>query len=262
MAGVAAAGAVIDRWRAMASIHTTSSAASYLGVSEASVRRWADAGLLSVQRVGPRRARRFAEEDLRRLKASARMAGFASSGGVKPPAAARSGQFGAHDHLATFYDSDVGRLRLSLPFLRDGLLAGQRCFLVASKAVADEYVDALSRQPGLDVPAAIESGALSIRADVGSSSREATAAWERLWWEALGLGASAMRVVGEMATYEGFADVGEMLAYEMAYDSLAQRHPVVTLCQYDVRHFSGETIIGALKAHPDLFSKRIADFFA
>jgi excisionase family DNA binding protein len=242
------------------SIHTTTSAAAYLGVSEASVRRWADAGLLSVQRVGRRRARRFAEEDLRRWKASGRM--DPTTGAANPPQASRPSQVGAHDHLATFYDSDAGRLRLSLPFLRDGLLAGQRCFLVASEVVADEYVQALGLQRGVDVPAAVESGTLKIRSSVGSSARGATAAWERLWWEALGQGASAIRVVGEMATYEGFTDVGEMLDYEMAYDSLAKRLPVMTLCQYDVRRFSGETITGALKAHPDLFSKRIADFLA
>jgi excisionase family DNA binding protein len=245
----------------MTPVYTTSSAAAYLGVSEASVRRWADAGLLSVQRVGRRRARRFAEEDLRRLKASGRMAGHPTDGGATPPASWPS-QFGARDHLATFYDSDAGRLRLSLPFLRDGLVAGQRCFLVASKVVADEYVHALSRQRSIDLPSAIESGALTIRSGVGSSVREAIAAWEGLWWEALGLGASAIRVVGEMATYQGFTDASEMLDYEVAYDSLAKRLPVMTLCQYDVRRLSGETIMGALKAHPDLFSKRIADFLA
>jgi excisionase family DNA binding protein len=245
----------------MSSIHTTTSAAAYLGVSEASVRRWADAGLLSVQRVGRRRARRFAEEDLRRWKASGRV-DPTTSGANPPPPASRPSQFGAHDHLATFYDSDAGRLRLSLPFLRDGLLAGQRCFLVASKVEADEYLQALDRQRGVDLPTAIEDGALTIRSSVGSSAREATAAWEGLWWEAIGLGASTIRVVGEMATYEGFADMGEMLDYEMAYDSLAKRLPVMTLCQYDVRRFSGEMIMGALKAHPDLFSKRIADFLA
>jgi hypothetical protein len=149
-----------------------------------------------------------------------------------------------------------------VPFLRDGLLAGQRCFLVASKGVADEYLQALSRHRNIDLELAIESGALTIRSDVGSSAREANAAWERLWWEALGLGSSAVRVVGEMATYEGFTDPSEMLDYEVGYDSLAKRFPVMTLCQYDVRRFSGETIMGALKAHPDLFSKRIVDFLA
>jgi excisionase family DNA binding protein len=244
----------------MAPTHTTSSAAAYLEVSEASVRRWADAGLLAVERVGRRRARRFAEEDLKRLKASGRMPGFLTTRGATRPPAAPASQLGSHDHLATFYDSDAGRLRITLPFLRDGLLAGQRCFLVASGAVADDYLQALSQHPGIDLPMAIESGALTVRSGVGSSAREATAAWERLWWEALGLGASAIRVVGEMATYEGFTDPGEMLDYEVAYDSLAKRLPVMTLCQYDVRRFSGETIVGALKAHPDLFSQRIADF--
>jgi hypothetical protein len=244
----------------MAPMHTTNSAAAYLGVSEASVRRLADAGLLAVQRVGRRRVRRFAEGDLKLFKASARMTGFPMTGAANPSQAAPD--LGSHDHFATFYDSDAGRLRLSLPFLRDGLLAGQRCFLVASKSLADEYIDALGRYPSLDLPTAIEAGALTIRSSVGSSAREATAAWERLWWEALGLGASAIRVVGEMATYEGFSDLSEMLDYEVAYDSLAKRLPVMTLCQYDVRQFSGETIVGALKAHPDLFSQRIADFLA
>ena len=242
----------------MAPTHTTSSAAAFLGVSEASVRRWADSGVLSVQRVGRRRARRFTEEDLLRLKASGRMIGQTPTGGTSLPPAARPSQVRAHDHFATFFDSDAGRLRLTLPFLRDGLLAGQRCFLVASKSVADEYIQALA----IDLPTAVESGALTIRSGVGSSAREAVAAWERLWWEALGRGASAIRVVGEMATYEGFTDVNEMLDYEVAYDSLAKRHPVQTLCQYDVRRFSGETIMGVLKTHPDLFSKRIADFLA
>ena len=242
----------------MVPTHTTSSAAAYLGVSEASVRRWADSGVLSVQRVGRRRARRFAEEDLLRLKALGRMIGETTTGGSNPPPAARPLQEGAHDHFATFFDSDAGRLRLTLPFLREGLLAGQRCFLVASKSVAAEYVEALA----IDLPTAVETGALTIRPGVGFSAREAIAGWERLWWEALGVGASGIRVVGEMASYEGFADENEMLDYEVAYDSLAKRHPVQTLCQYDVRRFSGETIMGVLKAHPDLFSRRIVDFLA
>src|ERR1700738_306055 len=167
----------------MAPLHNTSSAADYLGVSEASVRRWADAGLLSVQRVGRRRARRFAEEDLWRLKASDRMASHSRTREAEPPAAAGLPNLGVHDHFATFYDSDAGRLRLSLPFLRDGLVAGQPCFLVASKEVSDEHCQALITQKGVDLQAAIEKGSFVIRSGVGSSAREAVASWEQLWWE-------------------------------------------------------------------------------
>jgi excisionase family DNA binding protein len=244
----------------MAPLHTTKSAAAYLGVSEASVRRWADAGLLPVRRVGRRRARRFAEEDLRRLKASDRMASDSTTRQANPPAAGIPSQLSIHDHVATFYNSDAGRLRLSLPFLRDGLVAGQPCFLVASEKVTDEYCQALSGQKGVDLQAAIKTGAFIIRSGVGSSTHEAVAAWEGLWWDALGRGASAIRVVGEMATYVGFSEIQDMLDYEVAYDSLARRLPVMTLCQYDVRRFDGGTVVGALQAHPDLFTKRIADF--
>ena len=219
----------------MRTVHNTKSAAAFLGVSEASIRRWSDAGLLPVQRVGRRGNRRFEEADLRRFAASQPAA----------PAAAVS----EHEHLATFYASDGGRMRASLPFLRAGLAGGDTCFLVAPAGLARDYVEAL--------PAG---GQLVIRPTVGSSPREAVAAWEELWVEALNTGARAIRVVGEMATYEGLSSVGEMLDYEVAYDSLSRRFPVSTICQYDVRHFDGTATLGALLAHPDLFERRISDY--
>src|SRR5258708_39822228 len=42
----------------------TAEAASFLGVSEASVRRWGDGGLFPMGRVGQRRQRRFRRADL------------------------------------------------------------------------------------------------------------------------------------------------------------------------------------------------------
>src|SRR5258708_15140588 len=47
------------------SLLNTREAARFLRVSEASIRRWSDAGLLVAQRVGRRRERRFAADDLR-----------------------------------------------------------------------------------------------------------------------------------------------------------------------------------------------------
>src|SRR2546421_7406212 len=42
----------------------TAEAARFLRVSQASIRRWSDSGLLQAQRVGRRRERRFRESDL------------------------------------------------------------------------------------------------------------------------------------------------------------------------------------------------------
>ena len=49
---------------------STRQAAKRLGVSEASVRRWSDRGLLPVQRVGKRLERRFKAEHLERFAVS------------------------------------------------------------------------------------------------------------------------------------------------------------------------------------------------
>ncbi len=41
---------------------------------------------------------------------------------------------------------------------------------------------------------------------------------------------------------------------------LAKRYPVVTLCQYDAREFSGTGVLAALQNHPDTFRHPVARF--
>jgi len=137
----------------------TREAARFLRASEASLRRWADAGLLPASRVGRRRARRFKEDDLLRFMGP-------DHGGPSPattglaravPLAGMAITLGSH--LGSFYTSDSGRLRLGLPFLRDGIQAGQACVLFALPDVRQQYVQALQRE-GIDVEAAKRSGLL------------------------------------------------------------------------------------------------------
>ena len=236
----------------MSDSYSTKSAARLLRASEASVRRWSDAGLLPVQRVGRRGTRRFAEADLLR---------FAATGAGGAPVASPVGpHVELHDHLATFYDSDPARMRLSLPFLLAGLAGGDRCFLVGTDWVVQQYLEALAGAGQAQARGTAGSMALVTRSEVGTTARAAVAGWERLWLEALSAGYTGIRVVGEMATYAGFSEVEDMLDYEVGYDSLSKRFPVRTLCQYDVRQFDGKTVLGALQVHPDLFGRRIADF--
>ncbi|TME95812.1 MAG: helix-turn-helix domain-containing protein, partial [Chloroflexi bacterium] len=108
----------------------TEGAARFLGVSEASIRRWSDLGLLAVERRGRRGVRRFAPEELVRFRT--REAAPAPARHRQDSVAIGALRLPLHSHLATFYDSDASRLRLTAPFLRDGLLAGEPCFLVAS----------------------------------------------------------------------------------------------------------------------------------
>src|SRR5690348_10374380 len=108
---------------------STRQAAKRLGVSEASVRRWSDRGALPVQRVGKRLERRFKPEHVERFAVPARSGPAVATG---PQRVALAGQtVGVSTHVATLYDSDAGRTRLTALFLAEGIRAGQPSFLMA-----------------------------------------------------------------------------------------------------------------------------------
>src|SRR2546428_2303322 len=120
------------------SLLNTKEAARFLRVSEASIRRWSDAGLLPARRVGRRRERRFATADLVQFLGQ-------RSGDPQLPKQALTVSVGGapislRTHLAPIFSTDLGGLRLSVPFLAEGLAAGQPCFLAATGDVLERYI--------------------------------------------------------------------------------------------------------------------------
>jgi excisionase family DNA binding protein len=229
----------------------TREAAQFLRVSEASIRRWSDSGLLPVQRVGRRRERRFAKSELVRFlgQSSPTEISTVNVGGVAVP---------LRTHIGPIYSTDLGRLRLSIPFLADGLRAGQPCYLVAAGAVLELYAKALAEQHSIDFAEVTDSGRLVVIPGPGANVAEAISNWEQLFGTALANGPTVLRVAGEMASeLSVFGSMVEMMAYEQAYEVMAKRFPVVTLCQYDAREFDGEVILRVLKSHPDMFAQHL-----
>ncbi|HXL77383.1 MAG TPA: MEDS domain-containing protein [Candidatus Eisenbacteria bacterium] len=164
-------------------------------------------------------------------------------------------------HLATFYNSDESRLRLTIPFFRDGLASGQPCFLIAEGAVLDAYLEALHGQDGIDVDAALRDHSLLTAPRPGNTVEGALRFWEQVLTRALVGGPTLLRVVGEMSSArKGFESDSQMIDFEVAMNTITKRLPTVALCQYDVRVFSGEMIFTAIKAHPDLYPLGIAAF--
>jgi hypothetical protein len=164
-------------------------------------------------------------------------------------------------HLAPIYSTDAGGLRLTVPFLADGLRARQPCFLMASGVVLERYSRAMTNEQSIDFAAAARSGRLTIRPGPGASVAEATANFERLFGKALEGGPNLLRLVGEMACVrQVFTSLTEMMAFEETYDVMAKRFPAVSLCQYDAREFDGEVMLRALKAHPDMFDQHLGAY--
>jgi hypothetical protein len=209
--------------------------------------------------VGRRRERRFAESDLADFLNRAENPSVRSQpetdiyvGGVPIP---------VPGHLATFYSSDAGRIRLTLPFLADGLRSEQPCFLVATDEVLEAYMAALQNQEGVDLDRATERGQFSALGFNGATVDRAVAFWEGKFADVLSHGRAVIRHVGEMATVRRmFPSEDEMLRFEQAYDVMCRRYPIAAICQYDVREFDGPAILRVLKAHPDLFARRLGTF--
>jgi excisionase family DNA binding protein len=246
----------------MIDLHSTREAAEYLRVSEASVRRWSDAGLLAVQRIGRRRARRFAQAELERFaEAGRRAAGPAVEQRSDATCRIGAARLPPHSHVAAFYDSDAGRLPAAVAFIADGLRAGQPCLLVASGRVLDLYLGELRRTEAVDVEAALATGQLITLAGPGATARTGIRRIENLVRGGLAGGAPVMRLVGELVSARTvFRSDAEMFDFELGVNALAQRFPIVFLCQYDVREFGGQAILEALRAHPDLFELRLGNF--
>jgi len=237
---------------------TTREAATFLKVSEASIRRWTDSGLLPASRVGRRRARRLREEDLTSFLQAGPSPNIAASD--TSPASTMVIQdvvVSLGSHLACFYTTDTGRLRIGLPFLRDGLVAGQTVLLRAVPGVREHYFGSL-RDEGVDVAEAIRNGLLVLYTEGSPSAMEQVAKFERFLTEASRRRSGPIRILAEvLANLQTVGSVAEHLAVEQQVDALFKRFPVVTLCAYDVRAYDGVTVVEALKLHSDIFGPQV-----
>jgi len=241
---------------------TTREAARFLRASEASLRRWADAGLLPASRVGRRRARRFKEEDLLRFMGPEQGGPSPATTGL-PRAISLENMFvGLGSHLASFYSSDAGRLRLGLPFLRDGIQSGQACVLFALPDGREHYLRGLRRE-GVDVTAAERTGLLTMLSVPHLSPEQFVVLLEGMFIDITRQRSGPFRFLGEPAAgLAALQSVSAFLSFEHQFAALGKRFPVVILCAYDVREFDGQTIIECLKLHHDTFAYELGYFLS
>jgi transcriptional repressor of dcmA and dcmR len=236
----------------------TARVAELLGVSEATVRRWADAGLLPVQRLGPRRERRFRESDVE---------AFRNGGGQHPsPLAAAPGyRLGGRDftrgrHLAAIYSSDEGRLRLSVSLLRQAVGERAQALLIAPDDIADQVLAALRDEVGDLLETASLSGRLITASSIGTTIPAALGFWEERLWSALNQDLTVVAVADMNAPLRSLGSESRVIEFEHALDGLLRRFQPIVLCQYDSRVQTGTGLLEALKSHPDLLEVPISGF--
>jgi len=242
-------------------------AAAFLNVSEASLRRWTNSGRLACLRVGRRRERRFRRQDLLGflegqsselaarfedvVGASLEPLGDNGAGSVaslsEGPVTVTHGS-----HLCGIYDTDLGRLTLAVPFLLAGLDEGSVCFLVGPVRARNEILKQLKKQrPSLQ--ADIDAGHL-VHSEYHLGTRAQNKYFRALLDEKVAAGAQSFRIIGDLWGMRSKASAESLVEYEADYDRLiARNYPVVTICIYDARKFSGVELLNVLKGHRDIF---------
>ena len=209
-------------------------AAALLHVSEASLRRWTNRGLLRCFRVGGRRERRFRRADL-----MAFVEGQSTATSV--------------GHLCGLYTADLARARQAARLLGDGLAAGNVCILAGEPDVREDVLTQLARRRR-SLRRDLAAKRLIVTAYV-DQARAQLAYWETQFAAATGSGAASIRVVADVSggPLARTGSFDRVLEYEAAYGRLSRRFPVATMCLYDARAHSGLETAGVLAVHPDLF---------
>ena len=234
-------------------------AAALLKVSEASLRRWTNSGQLACLRLGAKRERRFRRGDLIAFLADKP----ATSAPAQPAAVFLEGitiEYG--NHICTLYQNDLGRLKWSVPFLADGLRDGNTCFLIASQPIQDEILGHV-RAAHDGVAEALGQGQLVLSEGVADPQGMCEFV-ERNFVMSTRSGRQSFRLIGDMTWCLRLGmSYDEVIAYEARYNhSIAHRFPVVSICQYDVRKFSGAAVLNALQCHEDTFNYPLSRFLA
>lgn len=249
---------------AVESLLNIKQAAKILNASEISLRRWSDAGKLPCLRIGVRRERRFRLTDLLAYlehgQAKGETALFEHTASQIAHVNLEGISINYGSHLCAFYDTDLGRLKLALPFLLDGLQADDRCFMVAATEVQTLILKELRDvRPCIDQD--IQEKRLIIT-EGRSNSVELYTFFENAFLNASKHGIKGMRVLGDMAwALQKGMGVDELNNFETQYNQgLGRRFPVVSLCQYDARLFPGTAILAALKCHNDTFRYPLTHF--
>jgi excisionase family DNA binding protein len=231
-------------------------AAQFLQVSETSLRRWTNSGRLPCLRVGRKRERRFLRADLLAFMEVQPLAIEAD-----PP---RAAEVAAHHalidgiavphgaHLCGLYATDAGRVKLAASFVAGGLRPRNACVLVARPKARQDILAQLNKwHPSVD--ADVKSGRL-VLGEYRAAADEQYDYLRAHLATAMRSGARSLRVVGDVSSFAEGAGADAVAEYEAGYErAIAERFPVVTLCTYDVRLFSGVEILTAFKGHPHSF---------
>ncbi len=166
-------------------------------------------------------------------------------------------QLSVGDHICGFYRRPSERDDILIPFLAEGLKAGDKCTCVVDSCTPSDVLAKLSEQ--IEVEAFVSVNQLEVLDSYGTYLADGGFLPERMlrFWEAKarqgpwGDGATVARNIGDMSwAHRQQPGVGELIGYESELNRIMSNFPQVNLCLYDLTRCSGDLIMDVLKTHP------------
>jgi hypothetical protein len=165
-------------------------------------------------------------------------------------------QLAPGDHVCAFYPSLAERDEILIPYLREGLDAGDKCICVVDATDPEAVLSALGTE--VDLGACLDRQQLDVQRSQDTYLRSGGFSTQAMldFWDASVGGAAAggfgfTRSVGEMTwAIRQMPGVEELVGYESRLNRFLPLYPQVILCLYELDRFSGEVLVDVLKTHP------------
>ena len=173
------------------------------------------------------------------------------------------------DHICAFYRGSRQRDTVLVPFLREGLLAGDKCICVMDDPNTEPVVGPLSVE--LDIEGSLRTGQFQLLDSDHAylpggcfTTERMLEFWEQGFHPALDEQACCfIRACGEMTwALRDVPGVELLVSYEAQLNRFLVKHPrAVLLCFYDLERFvDAQLLMGLLRTHPTvLLSGQILD---
>jgi hypothetical protein len=167
----------------------------------------------------------------------------------------------AGDHICAFYRGRAQRDEILMPFLSEGVRAGDKCMCLISAGEQGRIRSEVGESQGLLDLVDSRSTYLRTGTFVGEHMMEFWQQWARQVFELEGL--TFGRAACEMSWAEELRSspaLGELVSYEAKVNKVARNFPWVALCLYDLDLFGGDVVVPMLKTHPKvLFSGMLVE---
>lgn len=163
------------------------------------------------------------------------------------------------DHVCVLYVGVAERDEVLLPYIREGLRAGDKCF--AAVDTTDLSAVLTSIGDGSDVADSVASQQLVVRTSTetapgmgGLSIEDMLGFWDETVAAALSGDQFDFARVGGEASWllHQLPGIDELIRYESELNRITPRHPQCFLCLYDLSRFGGKIVADLLETHPKL----------